>query len=37
MIPFFKFKTSFKKIRDIDKWMIFSIIKKVIFGIVNIY
>ena len=37
MIPFFKFKTSFKKIRDIDKWMIFSIIMIVIFGIVNIY
>lgn len=37
MIPLSHFKIDFKKLKEIDKWMLFSIIMITVFGIVNIY
>lgn len=37
MIPLSNFKIDFKKLKEIDKWMLISIIVITIFGILNIY
>ena len=37
IIPLSQFKMDKKKFKEIDKWMLFSIVTIVLFGILNIY
>ena len=37
MIPLSQFRLDLKKLKEIDKWMVFSIIMITLFGILNIY
>ena len=37
LIPFSQFKMDRKKFKEVDKWMLASIIMIVLFGILNIY
>lgn len=37
MIPLLRFKVDLKKLKEVDKWMVISIVLISVFGIVNIY